>query len=1360
MANEPGGTKFAQLIVEIDADRSKQDKAMDESVAAANLACIKIEKAFKQLGLRTDESYNQQRIAITTFYKKIINDANASANERAAAEQMLARKIEAINNRQYSALNSMRQAQVKAEEDAVKQRDQLWTNMGVRSNAQIEAQKKQVMDSYNILRSNTQGHHSELVRLEYAKNEKIRRLDDEMFGRKSLSWASLTRDVLRAYAAYYVLSQAIQYIAVPFEKGFKAVETFNTSIASMSAMVVSFSERTKGMSLADQWQQSLTYSKQLIPVLENIAAKTLLSGEETTTLANAFARSGVFINANNAAQIEGFTRISNALPLMTQGQEIMRQINTEIRGLMTGQNEQSSMMLITLKAIDPEIENHLRIWRAQGTVMENVGKLLEGFGPATSILENQWQAVKSTIDTTATQILRGAMKPAYEEIIELTKTLNKYLIENKDNINEWSKGVQERFQMIKGIVETITPVVKIIMGSPYRPASEPTWIDPHSVRPAIIPKPGPLQPTKEEIEKEKKLYEERKRNSEQAAELIAKLYDQANKETEENLKWFEKMEKEKLEISKKAGDAAVSQYNQIINLEKKQLDEREKNSDTYKKMWADEADFGITENERAINKIISDYDMKVLKLNELQESKESIPYKQYMDLKQRYTENKEKAIAETKYKALQDQMKYLGDLEGTETRTYDLRMLQIDKEIKEMKSLGVDEATARRYAANESDKAFIKMTRGSENFFQGTRAAFITLQEDAIRWGQVGTAVGNTFKTSLGTVMGDAIYQIIKGGFNEDSLKLYAAQVGDNVLKSFTNKIGEMGSQWVTSALWPSDSQWNIIWEGSWQLLKDGYQATLDWISSFNLIDTIGAAWSALANFISQLFMGTDGVGGLWDTISGFFQGQGREGVWEMPWLGSQLGNQFSATYGPDGFGFVAHQGEMIIPKEESDAIREWLEQNGFGSGFGALMDALGTDETKAAFWEGTTKSWIKSMFGLGAGSLMSGNMGNMLSALSPAMIFPAMFGGGFRNVATDIFGIDPLTANAGQFLGMGASSLLGLGTLGSAILIPIALAGMEGLMDWTGFRNDEENKDILESIYGEISGRVAYGKYLQDSTDQLEIVSQAAYAYKEDPWARNFDAAYALYNSAVESWPIYQASMDYQRQGMQARADFFKNTDAGKFIYGYYYRPELRDNFTSAQWEQMISEGMGQYGMMYQNPIGWKPEFTFPQYVSASTDDFLASQDSDYTAFYGQDPTFTVDPSTWLFDGSPGGMHQIPPYISSADYWASVLPPNYYGTGNMPVIIVDPGEYYDPGYGDLGGMRTGGVASGPISGYPMTLHGTEAVVPLPNGRSIPVDMGNSNKPIHIHLEMNGKEVAYAVANELDTNPRLKARYN
>ncbi len=57
-------------------------------------------------------------------------------------------------------------------------------------------------------------------------------------------------------------------------------------------------------------------------------------------------------------------------------------------------------------------------------------------------------------------------------------------------------------------------------------------------------------------------------------------------------------------------------------------------------------------------------------------------------------------------------------------------------------------------------------------------------------------------------------------------------------------------------------------------------------------------------------------------------------------------------------------------------------------------------------------------------------------------------------------------------------------------------------------------------------------------------------------------------------------------------------------------------------------------------------------------------------------------------------------------------------------------------------GYSTGGVASGPQGGYPAMLHGTEAVVPLPNGKSIPVDMKGAgqvnNVTVNVHVDKDG----------------------
>jgi hypothetical protein len=58
-------------------------------------------------------------------------------------------------------------------------------------------------------------------------------------------------------------------------------------------------------------------------------------------------------------------------------------------------------------------------------------------------------------------------------------------------------------------------------------------------------------------------------------------------------------------------------------------------------------------------------------------------------------------------------------------------------------------------------------------------------------------------------------------------------------------------------------------------------------------------------------------------------------------------------------------------------------------------------------------------------------------------------------------------------------------------------------------------------------------------------------------------------------------------------------------------------------------------------------------------------------------------------------------------------------------------------------GYSSGGIARGRQAGYPAVLHGTEAVVPLPNGKSIPVEMGkgmgqSNNVVVNVNVDSNG----------------------
>jgi hypothetical protein len=90
-------------------------------------------------------------------------------------------------------------------------------------------------------------------------------------------------------------------------------------------------------------------------------------------------------------------------------------------------------------------------------------------------------------------------------------------------------------------------------------------------------------------------------------------------------------------------------------------------------------------------------------------------------------------------------------------------------------------------------------------------------------------------------------------------------------------------------------------------------------------------------------------------------------------------------------------------------------------------------------------------------------------------------------------------------------------------------------------------------------------------------------------------------------------------------------------------------------------------------------------------------------------------------------------------------------------------------GVGDfVGGLfATGGVARGPDSGYPAILHGTEAVVPLPDGSSIPVTIkgmggggGGDSYTANISVSGGGnaREIAQQVSQEVQRAFRTRSR--
>jgi hypothetical protein len=85
-------------------------------------------------------------------------------------------------------------------------------------------------------------------------------------------------------------------------------------------------------------------------------------------------------------------------------------------------------------------------------------------------------------------------------------------------------------------------------------------------------------------------------------------------------------------------------------------------------------------------------------------------------------------------------------------------------------------------------------------------------------------------------------------------------------------------------------------------------------------------------------------------------------------------------------------------------------------------------------------------------------------------------------------------------------------------------------------------------------------------------------------------------------------------------------------------------------------------------------------------------------------------------------------------------------------------GGVMSKGYRSFAG---GGVSDGPNSGYGAILHGKEAVVPLPNNRSIPVELsGKSNGPVNTSITVNMAEGSSTTTSDEETGKQFAQAIN
>jgi hypothetical protein len=443
-----GGTKAGSLIFEMDLDRSKMEKGLQDQLKSVENKSQSIEKAWSNLGTKSDEHFNRTKAIAIKSYEQISQAGFKSAEEQARAMMMLSAKVEALTAKQQ--ISQANQSKAMAMQAAVP-----WDNLGIRSTAAIRSQIDAVNASYATIKKQAGLSSQDLINIERGKNEQLKQLNAEMVGQHDMSMAAMARAALRLYAVYYIVSSGIRVGFDFLMSGIKAIDDLKLSTIAVAAQITTMQGPKE---VTEHFRKNVIYANELNKKLMEIDANSFANLSQIQKMNMAMVNQGVILDINKAKQIESFTALANAVALFTQGQDKEKQASQEMRALFTGQVKAGNMVAMQMDALirkQGDYANGLKGLIAEGKkhgdTLERMQPYLVGIVAASGDIQQTWEAVSSSLETSWSIIQRGLFKDIYKD---LTKSGREFTAWLKANEAEIVKSVKDGYETVSFAVKT------------------------------------------------------------------------------------------------------------------------------------------------------------------------------------------------------------------------------------------------------------------------------------------------------------------------------------------------------------------------------------------------------------------------------------------------------------------------------------------------------------------------------------------------------------------------------------------------------------------------------------------------------------------------------------------------------------------------------------------------------------------------------------------------------------------------------------------------------------------------------------------------------------------------------------------
>jgi len=286
--------------------------------------------------------------------------------------------------------------------------------------------------------------------------EKVGRHADHATHKIGLFQSRIGNSIMQLMMLQMVGQMAFQGVAAVLHSTYGEVERYTMSVTQMAALIASF--QTRG-DPAKNYRKARDYAQGLVTTLEEIDAQTVASAGDLQLITEEMAKQRILLDTNNAAAVEGFKNLANAVAVIAGGYQNKEiQIRQEIRALMQGEVDMNSQLSQQINAmVGGGLRQKVELWKKEGRLIEEIGGLLKGYASASNDIEGTWAALGSTLETIKSRIMRLGFAEMYHDVNGQLMLMNGYLREHSGEI---ATALRKGWLAVKGLVVSIRDVLR------------------------------------------------------------------------------------------------------------------------------------------------------------------------------------------------------------------------------------------------------------------------------------------------------------------------------------------------------------------------------------------------------------------------------------------------------------------------------------------------------------------------------------------------------------------------------------------------------------------------------------------------------------------------------------------------------------------------------------------------------------------------------------------------------------------------------------------------------------------------------------------------------------------------------------